>query len=103
PEAGVLECEQLVGPDEPIERLLDQLLALPDVVEDSGTEGEEASVDPEPGAAHVPYALHELVVAHGHHVKRVVRPDGHKAGELVAPPEVLDVAVQGQIGELIRV
>src|SRR5689334_25255233 len=53
PESVVLVGHQLVLLDQPPERLLDQLLARPDVVEDLTPEEEVAAVDPDIRRPHV--------------------------------------------------
>ena len=49
PEALVLEAQELISLDQPLERRLNQFLAFAHVVEDLRAEHKEAPVDPEVG------------------------------------------------------
>ena len=59
PEAVVPVRGELALGDQTSERLLDEVLALPDVLEHRALEGEEPSVDAEPTRAHVHDVPHE--------------------------------------------
>src|SRR5215831_13713908 len=63
PEAVVPVSDELLLLDQAMERLLDQLLALFDVVEDLAPEDEEAAVDQEIRVADVSDLLDGLVLA----------------------------------------
>src|SRR5206468_12699572 len=94
----VLVGQQLLLCDQPLERLLDQLLARLDVVEDFGAEGEEAPVNPDPGLADGPYFTNHVSVAR-HDVVALGRWDRHEAGDFSPVLETLDVFRQRQVGQ----
>ena len=89
--------------DQALDRLLDQLLALLDVVEDLPAHDHVAAVDPDVGDAHVVDPLHQAVVARGDDVEGVGRLDGQERGQLVRPPDRRDDEVErrepaGEVG-----
>src|SRR5262245_27660331 len=63
PESLVAVRDELLQTDEALEGLLDELLALLQVIEDLPLEGEESAVDPEIGTADVADVLDEAIAA----------------------------------------
>ena len=95
PEPVVRECCQLALLDQPLERLLDEVLAFFDVVEELTAEDEEAGVDPEIERRHVlrrssPCALVEL-----DDVEVVCRARGEEEADVVARLSVSIISGSG--------
>src|SRR5262245_33396703 len=82
PKAVVPVGGQLLEPDEALKWLLDQLLSLFEVIEDFALEREEATVDPEVGAADVPDVSDQLVVTDRNRMKALAGADAKEAGDL---------------------
>ena len=69
-----------------LERLLDEVLAGAELVEELPAQDEVAAVDPDVGARHVAHRRDAAVVVHRDHVEAVVRADREEARRHVARP-----------------
>src|SRR6266446_224057 len=96
-------CGQLLQLDEPLEGLLDELLALLEVIEDLSLEREEAPVDPEVGAPDVADVADEGVVGERDGMEALAGTDAEEAGDLALLAEVLEILRQRKIGEPVAV
>src|SRR5262249_40733274 len=103
PEALVLQAQELVGLDQPLERRLNQFLAFAHVVEDIRAEHKEAPVDPEVGIPARANPVDLAVLRYFDEMQTEGRPHGKKAGDLPALPEGLDHLRQIHIGETVAV
>ncbi len=103
PEAVVPEGHQPALLDQPPERLLDELLALADVVEDLPAEDEVAAVDPGRALANVADRLHRASVVGLHEVERVGRAHGEEGGDVVRRAEGLDELRERSVRQRVAV
>src|SRR3954463_1306760 len=86
PEARVPVGQELAVRDQPLERLLDQLVAWLQVVEDLPAQDEVPAVDPDVGIVDVRDAGDEPLFARVDDVERIRGPDGEERRDLVAAP-----------------
>src|SRR4051794_8112746 len=100
PEALIRVGDQLLVGDESLERLLDELLAGLDVVEDRPAEDEEAAVDSQTAVGDMVDAGDDAVVPPADDVERMGRPDRQECGDLVAGLEILDEVVDRGVGQV---
>jgi hypothetical protein len=95
--------EQLLAVDQPLEGLLDELLAGAQDVEDLRTEDEEAPVDAHVGATHVVHARDPPIRTALDEMERLGRDDADERSDGVALAEPGDVGVEVEIREPVGV
>jgi hypothetical protein len=103
PEPVVIMRHQLALLDQTLERLLDEFLAFPDVVEDLAAEDEIPAVDPGIGGNDVVDAEDGSVRRPRHEVEAVVGTNRQKGPDAVGALELLDELRQGKIAEPVAV
>ena len=79
PESLVPLREHLAGRHQPLQRLLDEVLAGSQLVEELPAQDEVTAVDPDVGAHHVAHRPDAAVVGHRDHVEAVVRAHREEA------------------------
>ena len=84
PEALMLEGHELIGVDQPLERLQHQFLARLHIVEDLRAQDEIAAIDPDVGTVGRAKFAHRAVIVHIDEVVGERRPDGEETGDLAA-------------------
>src|SRR4051812_40870597 len=99
----MLVSHQLVGLDEPGERLDDKLLAILHVVEDFVSQNEVATIDPDVGSRGTAKITDPTIGSDVHQVIGEWRTDRDETGDHVAPLKTLDHIVQGNIREAVAV
>src|SRR3989449_7314967 len=103
PEPVVAVRQQLILGEEPLKRIHHEVLAVPQVVEDLRAKNEEAAVDAQAGLPDVLDARHLPVVLRHDKVIAQLRPDAEEARDPVAPPEMLKLRRERQVGETVAV
>ena len=103
PEAMVLLREHLALRHQTMERLLDHVLAGPDLVEQLRPHDEVAAVDPDVGLGHVAQLADGAAVVHRENVEAVVRMDREEAGRRPGRLGALDHRRQVSVGERVAV
>src|SRR2546426_2153312 len=103
PEPVVAVRQQLILGEEPLEGVHHEVLAVPQVVEDLRAKNEEAAVDAQAGLPDSLDARHLPVVVRHDKVIAELRPDAEVARDPVAPPEMLQLRRERQVGEAVAV
>src|SRR5712692_1464455 len=103
PEPIVLVREQLLGGDQSLEGLNDELFARSHVVEHLAAKCEEPTVDSYVRIGDVPYTFHDAVVLEIDEMERPWRFDRDKRAHSAAAAKPVQVARQREIRHAIRV
>src|SRR2546426_4109571 len=103
PEPVVAVRQQLILGEEPLKRIHHEVVAGAQVVEDLRAKNEEAAVDAQAGLPDSLDARHLPVVVRHDKVIAELRPDAEVARDPVAPPEMLKLRRERQVGEAVAV
>src|SRR4029453_4429979 len=99
PEPVVFISQQLTSLQQPLKGLMDELFAIPDVIEDLAPEDEEPAIDADWRFGDVLNRRHDSARLARHEVVTDARLDTDEAGDRLLLTKVLQLVRQRQVGE----